>query len=46
MEDFKGALKTDDVKAFAAKVKQLGEEFAVPGLTDYANRLDAYEQNF
>jgi CheY-like chemotaxis protein len=46
MDHFKGALKTEEVKKFAAKVKQLGEEFSVPGLIDYANRLDEFEQDF
>jgi hypothetical protein len=46
MEQFKGALKTGEVKKFANKVKQLGEDFVVPGLMDYANRLNKFEQNF
>ncbi|MCP5109062.1 MAG: response regulator, partial [bacterium] len=46
MDHFKGALKTEEVKKFADKVKQLGEEFAVPGLIDYADRLIQFEQDF
>ncbi|MCP5050705.1 MAG: response regulator, partial [bacterium] len=38
LEHFKGALKTEEVKKFADKVNRLGEEFAVPGLMDYAHR--------
>ncbi|MCP5054085.1 MAG: response regulator, partial [bacterium] len=46
LEDLKGALNMEEVKKFAHQVKQLGEDFAVPGLTDYANRLDEFEQSF
>jgi response regulator RpfG family c-di-GMP phosphodiesterase len=45
-EKFKGVLKTEEVKQFALKLKQLGEEFAVPGLIDYAHRLDEFEREF
>jgi ligand-binding sensor domain-containing protein/signal transduction histidine kinase/CheY-like chemotaxis protein len=46
MEHFKGALKTEEVKKFADKINRLGEDFAVPGLIDYANRLNEFEQDF
>ncbi|MCP5050386.1 MAG: response regulator [bacterium] len=46
LEKFKGALNMEEVKKFAVKVKQLGEEFRVPGLVVYANRLDELEQDF
>jgi hypothetical protein len=46
MKNFKGALKTGEVKKFADKVNRLGEDFAVPGLIDYANQLKEFEQDF
>ncbi|MCP5051526.1 MAG: response regulator [bacterium] len=46
LEGFKGALDMREVKEFAHKVRQLGEEFGVKGLMDYANRLDEFEQSF
>ncbi|MCP5053968.1 MAG: tetratricopeptide repeat protein, partial [bacterium] len=46
LEDFKGVLDMREVKEFAHKVKQLGEEFGVRGLVGYANRLDEFEQSF
>ncbi|MCP5048578.1 MAG: response regulator [bacterium] len=46
LENFKGALKMNEVKTFADKVKQLGEEFDVKALIDYAHRLDEFEQDF
>ncbi len=35
-----------DVKKFADKVKLLGENFRIPGLRDYANQLNEFEQSF
>jgi hypothetical protein len=46
MENFKGGFIAEEVKIFADKVKQLGEDFAVPGLIDYANQLKEFEQDF
>ncbi len=45
-DHLKGALKPDEVKTFAHKVKQLGKEFALKELIDYANLLVKYELDF
>ncbi|MCP5046110.1 MAG: response regulator [bacterium] len=46
LEHFEGVLKMEDVKNFGIRVKQLGIDFGIPQLVDYADQLDFYEQSF
>ena len=46
LDAFKGALRMEAVKAFADKIKQLGEEFRITQLSHFANQLHEYEESF
>ena len=45
-EELEGVLDMEKVKAFADRLKQLGEEYGISVLSDYASRIIQYEENF